>query len=501
MPTNVTINQPTGAGSGVLSKSRRDIWMGREVQLVAQGGVKYRWRFTYVPPEWEAPLDLVDTESTFSFTPLGWGTWRVELVTDDGAITCYVLVSTTKDSSGSIVNYGLRRPAYGERAEEMNWDGNISGITQDYDALLQRAVDTADAVVAAAGGNTIIYSPDATPASNVYNSFSEAVTAARALPGEVWVIIDGTETPPEIDGNNNLEKRIRLRGIHTAPGSYQYPITVRVLEGAHIANAVYVEGLMFTEELTSSLFTTTEGPQDITFRKCVRAVTPDGAEFISLGAGDNKLEMYQTIFFTDTEYLCTVTGTNNLEVYLREGSVMGPDCIGGTAGDLVFRRDGSSVGTHDNFSGTVTTRDATTRSHIYPGICGSVDSDPSDGTGWTTVGTIRVDPTILADPDWSVKYWEFHADLEVMEASAGTVQAGIRLFDASNTDFGGMQSTLGAATTFPQHVQVSIDAGTGSGEVQPTATTYLIQIQRVGGSVGDVVTVHNAYIMAYWRLR
>lgn len=129
------------------------------------------------------------------------------------------------------------------------------------------------------------------------------------------------------------------------------------------------------------------------------------------------------------------------------------------------------------------------------GVAGSASLD---STTWTTIGAVRVDPSALPAPGGMTVAYALHAELEVVEASAGTVQAGVRLLDASLTSLGSVSSTLSGATTFPEHKSVALTAGGSNGQVRPAATTYLLQLRRQGGSAGDRALCHNAYLEATW---
>jgi hypothetical protein len=148
---------------------------------------------------------------------------------------------------------------------------------------------------------------------------------------------------------------------------------------------------------------------------------------------------------------------------------------------------GAALGTSGSAGGS-----ASAKIFRAQGIAGAVSLD---STTWTTLGTVRLDPSAL--PAVSLTY-ALHADLEVVEASAGTVQAEVRLIDASLTSLGSASSTLGGATTYPEHKSVALTAGVSNGQVKPTATTYLVQLRRQGGSAGDFALCHNAYLEASW---
>ena len=45
---------------------------------------------------------------------------------------------------------------------------------------------------------------------------------------------------------------------------------------------------------------------------------------------------------------------------------------------------------------------------------------------------------------------------------------------------------------------MALTAGGSNGQVRSTATTYLVQLRRSGGSAGDYAICHNAYLEASW---
>lgn len=118
---------------------------------------------------------------------------------------------------------------------------------------------------------------------------------------------------------------------------------------------------------------------------------------------------------------------------------------------------------------------------------------------WTAIGALHLDPSLLAAPPALTREFRLHADLEVVEASAGTVTAELRLVDASLAVVGSVSTTLGGASAFPQHrASSALTAGAGAGQVRPTATTYLVQLRRQGGAASDLVLCHGAYLEATW---
>ena len=123
----------------------------------------------------------------------------------------------------------------------------------------------------------------------------------------------------------------------------------------------------------------------------------------------------------------------------------------------------------------------------------------TNATTWTAIGTIHFDPSALASPAGLTREYHLHADLEVVEASAGTVTAELRLVDSSLAVVGSVSSTLGGASSFPQHcASGALTAGGSNGQVRPTATTYLVQLRRQGGSAGDFALCHGAFVEATW---
>lgn len=490
-----TINQADGAGAGILSRSRVGLWRDQEVELVAETAGDYQWALLDKPGGSSATLSS-NVGQTVTITPDVNGTYLVRLVV--GRSTMTRLFRVSQDSSGTRDGV-WPLPAFGEGPDTDNAGGNERGSTPLMEDTFADIYDTLQGLLTGSIGtgspNHVIYWPGGTEVPGVYGTFADALAAAAALPGLIDLYISGDDDPPEItSGNHNLENRIRLRG-YSALGTGSVPLTI--LAGGRFLNACLLENLSLEGELTAPLFYSNVGALQIRMESCQRIVSPDGDELFELGAGTNTLDLVDTILATDTAAAVTLTTGKTLNLSLRRSS-LNSEAIYGTDGTLTLVQDGGSSIDLSNFSGTLDQYRDAVSSHAFYGVAGTQSSDPADGTGWATVGTVRIDPSILARHVFATRSWSLHADLEVVEASAGSVQVELRLLDASLTSLGSFSSTLSGASTFPEHKSTSLTAGASNGQIKSAATTYLVQIRRVGGSVGDVALVHNVYVEASW---
>jgi len=133
---------------------------------------------------------------------------------------------------------------------------------------------------------------------------------------------------------------------------------------------------------------------------------------------------------------------------------------------------------------------------IFQGVAGLKTTSPDDLTGYVTVGTVRVQQSVVSGT-FSITECTFHADLEIVETLPNTVVCQIRLVSSANDEIVNMETTVGNASIFPEHVFKDVPLGATSDKVHPSSPgTYLIQIRRVGGDPLDVVMVHNAFLLA-----
>lgn len=353
--------------------------------------------------------------------------------------------------------------------------------------------DLARALDALGGGSTVVYKPGGVASGNVYTTWATAVAAAQEIDGVVNVYIDASLGTPEFTGVVDLERRIKI----VAYGA-SLPINATVASGAQLQNASYFEGIAFTGNLGSSLFTVSDGsPQDITFAKCSRTETADSADLIALATGANKVTFSAGSQFTSSSRAAmTLASGKNVTATVDATSQVNANVIAGSAGALTLRLQAGAVApAQASFSGTLDQQQAAAQFFRAQGVAGT---QSLDSTTWTTIGVVHLDPSALPASGGSTRTYKLHGELEVVEASPGTVQAEVRLLDASLTSLGSVSSTLSGATTFPEHKSATLTAGGSNGQVRPTATTYLVQLRRSGGSSGDFALCHNAYLEASW---
>lgn len=396
-----------------------------------------------------------------------------------------------------------------------------------------------DAVRATGGaseGAMVIYREGGSAGGSTYVTFAEAVAAAQEVDGEVDLLISLEDDPPEFPaGTYNLDRRIRVRAFGV--GADELPAEVAIEDGAELQNAVFFENIKFVGEVSQPLFTAPDGhPHHLTFVRCYRDSTGDSAGLVSLANGTNKFWFVDTEIYQDSTTFCTLAAAKHVTAVLEGKSYVNAEAFnGGGVGTLnvhvgagatwegvagsvgsLTRTDGAvvslgqatsaiSVNNQQITSLATPTADthATNRGYtnglVGPwrayGISGQVSADT---TTWTTIGTVRLDPSALPAPTGKTKGYTLRADLEVAEASASTVTTELRLIDASLTSLGSVTTTLGGASSFPEHKSTTLTAGGSNGQVRSTATSYLVQYRRQGGSTGDRCICHAAYIEVVW---
>ena len=346
-----------------------------------------------------------------------------------------------------------------------------------------------------ANGSAVVYREGySSPSGNVYATWAAALVAAQSLNGEVTIYLDPSDDWPVIpSGTHDLERRIRLVALGMLGTTL--PFTLTVASGAVLQNAVHFEGIDFDGALSTPLLTVSTGQHDVTFVRCNR-VANSGAAFATLATGTNRFVFLDGSAWTfDTHNLAVLSAGKNVVAIVDSRSTLGEDAFGGSAGTLEILVGADAVVADQGFGGTLTQRNAVVEMFRAQGVAGTVSLDT---TTWTTIGTVRLDPSELPNPPTVTRLYTLHADLEVIEATPSTVQTQVRLLDASLTSLGQVTSTLGGASTFPEHRQASLTAGTGNGQVKPTATTYLVQLRRTGGAAGDYAIAHNVYLEALW---
>lgn len=541
------INQPGGGGTGTLDTARPyGLRQGLAVELVTTETGPYLWEIVSAPPGSSATLSDA-TSATATLTPDVTNLpWRIRLTTGSGvsAKTRVFILGADLNSDGVQVGEGFMLPAYGEK------EGEDNSTSRGYATRVEAIIETLR-VLAGSGGSggstsTVIYDEGAVgPTEPTYATFADAHVAALNLVtstgGPVDLVIVRNNDPPAVPaGTWSMARRIRVRMV--APTDLPLPQALQIDSGAIFEDPVYFEGIDFSGNLSTFLFvSSTSIPLDITFRRCVHDGTGDASDMAELETGTSRFVFQdQCDFSLDTTHFATLAAGKNVYVRAEEESLLNAEAFGGTAGTLdSFEGAGANIEAQASFSGThnaesavldslsraqyaigvngqrIATlsdpatdydadnmrsrdqaiQDAALRVFRYVGVAGSVDNDT---TGWVTIGSVTVDPSLLRDaPDLTPAY-TFRGDLQIVEASPGTVTAEVRLLDSSLTSLGTAASTLSGATTFPEHAFVALTAGNSNGQLRPAVTTYLVQLRRQGGSAGDRAICHNAHVEVRW---
>jgi len=108
---------------GTAGVARDDIWLSQPVvcRSMLSGNTAWQWTFLDVPPG-SAAVFSGSTTAAATFTPDIPGTYRIQLVTNNGGLgNIVVLVVRVRYSSiGVLLFHGLCLPAFGERVNEDN---------------------------------------------------------------------------------------------------------------------------------------------------------------------------------------------------------------------------------------------------------------------------------------------------------------------------------------------------------------------------------------------
>lgn len=540
------INQPGGGGTGTLDTARPyGLRQGVAVNLVTTETGPYLWEIVAAPPGSAAALSNAE-EATASITPDVTNLpWRIRLTTGTGisAKTRIFVMGADLNSSGASVGDGFMPPAYGEK------EGEDNSTDRGYAARVETILETLR-VLAGSGGsgstNIIIYDEGAvSPSEPTYATFGDAHAAAASIVtstgGPVDLVIVRNNDPPAVPaGTWSMARRIRVRMV--APTDLPLPQALQIDSGAIFEDPIYFEGIDFSGNLSTPLFvSSTTVPLDITFCRCTHDGTGDTSDMAQLKTGTSRFVFQdQCDFSLDTTHFATLEASKNVYVRAEGESLLNAEAFGGTAGTLSsYEGAGSVIEAQASFSGTHNAEnvvvdslsratypigvngqrissvadpsadadadnqgsrdqaieDAALRVFRYAGVAGSVDNDT---TGWVTIGSVTVDPSLLRDAPGLTRAYTLRGDLQIVEASPGTVTAEVRLLDSSLTSLGTAASTLSGATTFPEHAFVALTAGNSNGQLRPAVTTYLVQLRRQGGSAGDRAICHNAHVEVRW---
>lgn len=149
----ILMNQPTGAGPGILGVARRDGWQGRQIELVVgtSGNSSINWSLLSAPLGSAAVLANPD-QLTATFTPDVLGTYRIQLVTNGGGPgNVQVLVFRVRyDTNGILAYRGWALPGFGERDGESNYSGNLVAWAEPLEFIF---ADINEALENATSGN------------------------------------------------------------------------------------------------------------------------------------------------------------------------------------------------------------------------------------------------------------------------------------------------------------------------------------------------------------
>lgn len=142
MAVEITINQPSGAGAGVVGKARNDIWLDKVVELVSSGaGSSWLWELLDRPFGSSAVITN-ETAQICSIDPDVIGTYRVKLTTEAGFVIKVFRVRFS--GSGVLTKRGWALPAVEEEKGEADYGFNTRHWAEVWDTLIDDLLDVLD---------------------------------------------------------------------------------------------------------------------------------------------------------------------------------------------------------------------------------------------------------------------------------------------------------------------------------------------------------------------
>lgn len=497
MASAFTINQPGGAGAGVLGQARKDIWQNIQVDLVcATVEASYLWEFMVdgIPPGSTAVINN-PTLGTANFTPDVVGSYRVRLTTNGGGTgnTTTKVISVTKDNLGAVVDNGIRKPAYDERPPENNFGGNSRGTAPDYEALV-------DYVNTLSSGATqlILFRPGSVTAGNSYATWPEVMTAFAATKGMVQIAFDGQDGAVSIPaGTYDFEWRAEFIAI-----TYQFnTLGITVVDGAECQNVRGFKDLEITCQAIGGNINFTWGTNPVTLYMINSFISGQGdgtgyaAQFDQTVCALYLLNGSRLVFGTSAPL--EITAFHVGFIYVDSSSEIEANTIEGAGTVSVFSLGIDAtigaqpgIGTFNNNTYLRKHLPALPDTKVYVGVAGA---QPVDDVVYTTVGVIDIDPSILPGTNGGLltQTITFKATLRVL--TPGTTVS-IHLINEVSTEVtsSSITSTV-TAESIPERVSAAL-AIAAAPNIENTRKAYQVQIKRNGGVGGDLVLCHSAYI-------
>lgn len=135
--------------------------------------------------------------------------------------------------------------------------------------------------------------------------------------------------------------------------------------------------------------------------------------------------------------------------------------------------------------------------HTFQGIAGSQQvSGPLDqqDSGWKTIGTIRLDPSVLwgyGTIDYPNAKCLLECELE-MVGDPNSMIAQVQIVDENANVLTSAGTSQGGANLYPEHCE------SAPFSLPNQATTYLIQLRIAGGDDQDAAICHNLSVRLTW---
>jgi hypothetical protein len=383
MAAQITIDQPSGAGSGTPGESRTDIWLSQQVNLTSSGtGSSYLWELLDQPPGSAAVINN-PTLVTADITPDVVGTYRFRLTVDGGGsgnVTIRIM-RVRYTSTGVLTKRGWALPAVEENDDENNESGNTRGWAPGWESI----VSDINAAL-----TTLVYHPGGgVDSGHVFETWEILMETFSGIAGPVVIEVDDSVSSPATipAGTWSLDQRVTFVGRGVNP-----QVSLRLGNGAYLENPSGFQRLDVDVNGTD-VGSVTLGAgkscviEDCNFQNGSSAgplLTVDQAVILARGA---------TTISTLTAQPAVLCGTTIDVTFVLEDAVsIGIDALAGSPTSVTVNLIGvssSCSSTQTGLAGTFTINSPTIPepyTFVYrPGYAGS--PKPNVYTSWSTLMT------------------------------------------------------------------------------------------------------------------
>ncbi len=183
--------------AGTVGVARKDLWLNNIVRPTStlSGNGSFEWVLLDKPPGSTATLTNSSQAACF-FTPDLVGSYRIKLITNSGGPgnEQILIAAVTKTAVGVTTYRGLRIPAFGEKAIESNFFGQLRGWKEAFEDLFNDIVANIGSGSGAPAGVCTLEQFGAVGDGVVNDQTAIALAAAALLAGTYKTLSLGAKT-------------------------------------------------------------------------------------------------------------------------------------------------------------------------------------------------------------------------------------------------------------------------------------------------------------------